>query len=110
MKTGLTASNEAKIKKHLSSVIRYCNKNICIDTWLIDLKSEGYKPEIKEVPAVEYNRTKFNRLTGWEQQQYEKRLNEKKTEYRAIKDNSILVLSKIEYDYFTSLFLQQITM
>lgn len=102
--TTTIAANEAKAKKHLSSTIRYCNKIMCVDTWLIELKIEGYTPEIKEVPAVEYNRTKFNRMTGWEQEQYEKRLNEKKTQYRAVKDNSILVLSKIEYDYFTSLF------
>ncbi len=104
MNTVLNAANEAKIKKHLSSVIRYCNKTMCVDTWLIDLKLDGYTPEVKEVPAIEYNRTKYNRMNGYEQAQYEKRLSERKTEYRAIKSGSILALSKIEYDFFTSLF------
>ena len=103
MNSTLIAANDARVKKHLSSVIRYCNKTMCVDTWLIDLKFEGYKPEIKQVPAVEYNRIKFNRMTGYEQEQYEKRLSEKKTQYRAIKDNNILVLTKIEYDFFISL-------
>jgi hypothetical protein len=54
MNTTFNAAYEAKAKKHLSSVIRYCNKTMCIDTWLIELKQEGYTSEVKEVPAVEY--------------------------------------------------------
>lgn len=97
--------NEAKAKKHLSSVIRWANKTVCIDTWLIDMKNEGYKPEVNEVPAVIFNRTKYNRMTGNEQEQYEKRLSEKKTEYCIRgEDGRSYVISKIEYDFMCSLF------
>lgn len=101
--TNLVNANDAKIKKHLSSAIRYNNKVMCIDTWLIELKQEGYMPEVKQVPAVRYNRVKYNRMEGWEQEQYDKRLSEKKTEYRAIKEDRILVLSKIEFNFFEAL-------
>lgn len=72
--------------------------------WLQHLKENGRVSSIAEVPAVKYDRVKYNRMNWEEQKAYDKRLEEKKTEYRIGEpDGSFFEVSKSEYDYFNSL-------
>jgi len=53
----------------------------------------------KVIPAVEYNRTKFNRMNNDQQVEYEKRLSETKDEYSVVlQSGSFILIPKIVYD------------
>jgi hypothetical protein len=59
------------------------------------------KSEIKDVPAIEYNRVKYNRMDWKEQQIYEQRLKDTKLEYRLfISDNIYYKVNKTLVLYF----------
>lgn len=63
----------------------------------------GWKPEIREVPAIkEVSRTRHNRMDSKEQERYEKRRAEagNKTEYAFVNDTGTsFVVTKAEHDY-----------
>lgn len=104
MTTQLTKANNARSKAHLNEVIRYCGRTMTRQTFLHDLKENGYTPDVAEVPKYEFNRAKYNRMNGWEQAAYEKKMKERKIEYRATKGSTVQPLTKMEYDYFITLF------
>jgi hypothetical protein len=61
------------------------------------------KVEAKEVPKVAFNRAKYNRMDGKQQEEYEKKMKEKKTEYRAFKkDGSFIEIPKMVYESISS--------
>ena len=96
--------NKIKSEKILNGFIRYNNQTITKKEWLNELFKSGYKPEIGTTCPIKYNRVKFNRMNWKEQQEYEKKLSERITEYRAIcKSGSYYPLTKTEYDYFDSI-------
>lgn len=68
------------------------------------LFSQGYKPTIKTVPKIKFDRRKYNQMDGYEQIEYDKKLAETKTEYSAENsEGSSYVLSKKGYEYMVSL-------
>lgn len=99
----LTAANAAKTENHLNELIRYCNKFYTRRGLMNELKGIGWTSEIKEVPKYQYNRIKYNRMDGEQQAEYDKKLKERKTEYRIVFDGHILPLTKIEFEYFNTL-------
>lgn len=102
----ITKAQEVKAQTHLAGLTRYNGIIMKRSEFLEQLKKDGYTPETAEVPAVQYDRRKFNRMNWQEQQVYEKRLAEKKTEYRAQSndDSGFFTLTTTEYKYFCSLF------
>ena len=96
-----------KRENYLNKLINYNGIVMNIRVYLGKLKSEGYLPVVTEVPKYQYNRRKYNNMDHREQEIYEQKLLERKVEYRAVL-GSFYVLSKIEYDYFVSLFLPQL--
>jgi len=98
-------ARQKKAEKHLFKLIRYNNKVISIKDWISTLINEGGKPEIIQVPAVQYSRIKFNRMNYEQQKEYEKRLNTLVPEYRIsfFEDGTHVKLNKTEYKFALSL-------
>ena len=69
--------------------------------WMID-NNKFFSSEIKQVPSIQFNRIKFNRMDGRQQEEYNKKLNTLKTEYRLFYEdhNTFLVVHKKVYEYF----------
>ena len=67
------------------------------------LSKEGYRPEIGQKPRIEYSRTKYNRMEGWQQEEYERKCSEMIPYYKAVGEDSSMPLEKYEYDYFLTL-------
>lgn len=100
----IDSARQKKVENHLSKLIRYKNKVISIRDWITTLINEGGKPEIKQVPAVQYNRIKFNRMNYEQQKEYEKRLNTLVPEYRiSFEDETYFKLNKTEYEFALSI-------
>lgn len=78
--------------------------------YLQELKDLGFAPSIEEVPKFSFNRSKYNRMNGKEQDAYALKLKETKTDYQAVNRASFpktyVSLPKLDYDYFASLFNQ----
>lgn len=106
--TSIEKAQEARAAQALNKNIRYNGLIMPIADYLQTLKQEGYTPAIGEKPRIQYNRVKYNRMSNHrEQEEYERKCNERVTEYRAISPapaTSWVELTKTEYDYFVSLF------
>lgn len=89
---------KGKIKNLLQKKIRFSDGGIY--SWAELVESNKYiKTEIAEIPAVKWNRTKYNRMDNREQLEYEKRMKEKKTEYRLLTDDDMfLKIPKMLFD------------
>lgn len=64
------------------------------------IESGGFTgTDVSEVPVVQYDRAKCNRMDSREQAEYDKRLEEKKTEYRVTRDDDTsFQIPKIVFD------------
>lgn len=100
---------EAKANAHLNQKMRYKEGIMTRREWLNYWMVKGATTKEVQEPKVIYNRIKYNRMTGWEQEEYEKKCNEMKTGYRLNLpgSNSMYDLTKTEYDYFNSLVLSE---
>lgn len=97
--------NKAKADAILNKVFRYPEGTMKRRDWLQYWKDKEATVVAKMVPAIEYNRLKYNRLTGREQEAYEKRCNEKKQGYflYITPEGSSYDITKTEYDHFLTL-------
>ena len=85
----------------LDKLYRFDKYGICSFRSLID-KNVFIKAEIGSVSSVRYNRTKYNRMNGAEQLEYEKKLNKLVSEYRLYYTDTVFtVVTKEVYRYFT---------
>jgi len=100
--SNITAAQKAKAEKALSQLIRHEGVVMTKRAFLGALKREGGRAEITMVPELEYSRTKYNRMSGPEQDIYERRCTEKtKQDYRIyVGSVSFFSVSKTEYDCF----------
>jgi hypothetical protein len=92
----------------LNKVLRYEEGIMSRRDWLKLWQVKG--AEVKEVqePKVIFNRIKFNRLTGKEQEAYEKSCNEMKIGYRLyISERTSYDINKTEYEHFKALQLEE---
>jgi len=63
-------------------------------------KGTFVRTEVKQVPSIDFNRTKYNRMAGKEQEEYEEKLNTLKTEYRLFeRDGAFFRVPKAVYMY-----------
>jgi hypothetical protein len=73
-----------------------------VTTWkdLIDKKTFTMAKKV-DVPAIKYNRRKFNGMNYQEQEEYERRMKETKPEYRLYTDEETFYeVRKTVYDYY----------
>ena len=60
--------------------------------------------EVGEVPSVQYNRVKYNRMDWYQQREYDKKLQKMVPEYRLYTSETMFFpVPKLIYDYFISL-------
>ena len=99
----LLNANEARLQKCLLQRLRLNNEVLTIK----DAINSGkfVSAQSREVPKVKWNRSKFNNMSSWqEQQEYEKKLQEKKTVYELhMPDGCFYEIPKMVYDYYNSL-------
>jgi len=92
--------NNARKEKLLNKIVRTNNKT---DTWKNHIINKTFiKSEEGEVNAIIFNRTKFNKMdNNKEQDNYTKRCNEKKKEYRLYKTEEIFItVPYFVYEFF----------
>jgi len=100
----LTKANEAKAAKALQKLISYKGNTITRAEWLEMMKNKGATTKEAFKCKTQWNRTKFNRLTGAEQAEYERKLSEKTVCYELhLLEGSFYDIDKFEFDYFNRL-------
>lgn len=103
--TRMDKANNTRLKNRLDKLVRYNGGVLTVKEYLHALKDTGYTPEVSEKSSVKYNRIKYNRMGYAEQQEYDRKLEKKIPMYIAInRDKVFNELSKLEFDYFSSLF------
>lgn len=94
----LTAATEARLQKSLAQQFRFSDGIYTLGEYM---ERHAVRVDSKEVPKIEYNRHKFNRMDNRQQAEYEKKLQERKIEYRAHNaDGSFLVIPKMVHDLY----------
>lgn len=85
----------------LAKVFRYPEGIMSRSEWLKYWHIKGATVEEVQVPKIEYNRLKFNRLEGAAQDEYWAKCQEKKQGYSLrLLDGCSYDLTKTEYEYF----------
>ena len=98
-KEALKKGRETIKNRVLNKRIRLRNGSILTYKEAID-KGIFIKAEVARIPSVRWNRRRYNRMTGVEQEEYDKKLEKKKDEYRLyLKDNSFWNVLKLVYEY-----------
>lgn len=105
----LKAAQQAKANKSLNIKMRYPEGIMTRREWLKYWQVKGAFVDIGQKPRIEYSRTKYNRLTGKEQEEYERKCDEKVTSYRLHipGSTSFYDITKTEYDHFNALQLSE---
>ncbi len=92
----------------LNKICRYPEGTMSRRDWLKMWLVKGATVKEEQEPKIQFNRIKFNRLTGSEQIEYEKKCNEMKTAYRLyISDRTSYDINKTEYEHFKALQLEE---
>ena len=95
---------QARINNTLNTEVRYEEGVMTRKEWLLMQFSKGCTVKQVQEPLIQYNRIKYNRMTGREQEEYEKKCNTMKTGYRLnVTERSSFDITKTEYDYFLSI-------
>lgn len=96
--------SEIRAEQLISQKVNYNGIIMTRAEWCEVLKKEGYKSEVGQKPRVQWNRDKYNRLTGFEQIEYEKRCEEMVASYKLVgPDGPFFEVEKTTFDYFNSL-------
>ncbi len=94
---------KAKANAILDTKVRYSEGILTRREWLNLMKSKGARVEESTKPRVMFNRVKYNRLTGWEQEEYERKTKERVICYNLHPENGgFFEITKTEYDYFNN--------
>jgi hypothetical protein len=98
-------AHEARTNKILDTKMRFDGVIMSRRDWLNMWRIKGATAEERQVPLIQYSRTKYNRLSGWEQEEYEKKCAQTKIGYslRLPDGNSSYDITKTEYDYFNNM-------
>lgn len=101
----ISAAQKANFDKHLKSLTRYNDKVMDMASFLLVLVMEGRTGQVAERPKYEYNRRKFNNMSSrQEREEYEEKLKEMITDYRAVHPTgNFISLTRTEYEYFLQL-------
>lgn len=98
--------NQARAEVALSKLIRHNGVVTTKREFIRALVNEGYRPTVELVPELEFNRTKYNRMTNFrgEQDEYYRRCTEKtKKAYYMRLESSGYDISLAEYNFAASL-------
>ena len=99
----LSAALSARMNTALDKVYRFSDAT---ESFRQRIERGVYcRAEAVEVPRVQYNRLKFNRMDGRQQAEYERKLKEKKTEYQlfyADDPDAYTVAPKLVFDWFNA--------
>jgi hypothetical protein len=107
----IATAQKAKAEKALQQLVRSADFGVTTKAEYIRRHKEmGATVSVGEKPKAQWNRTKYNRMNGREQQEYERKMAEMipcyKLHTKSTEDNypSVYIeISKTEYDYFNSL-------
>lgn len=96
---------QAKINTTLDTKVRYREGIMTRREWLNLMKSKGATVEESTKARIMFNRTKYNRMTGKEQEEYERKTNERVICYnlQPAAVSSYFEITKTEYNYFITL-------
>lgn len=92
----LPPRERARVVKTLEGRRMFKGKNMSVREMVESGGFTGIKKHY--VPKYEYNRAKYNRLSGDAQREYDKRMTEMKEEYALTVDNQTLAIPKIVFD------------
>lgn len=100
----LIKANLARLDKALDRKYRFSHG---IDTLRAMIEKGTFShSEQAEVPSVKWNRRKFNRMNGYEQAEYERKLNIMKPQYQLFykecPHGSFIVIPKMVYNWFNT--------
>lgn len=105
MKT--SAALEAKKEKSLNTLVRYEEGTMTRKEWIRLQKRKGATVEESTKNRVQFNRTKYNRMSSYkEQEEYERKCDEKVTcfyLYLPAPERGFYEITKYEFEYFNSL-------
>lgn len=102
--TKITAAQQSKINKILDTEMNFDEDGIMSRREWLRLKlNTGATVATTKVSKVRFDRSKYNRLAGKAQAEYEKSTQETKLEYRITYGPYNSKITKIEYDFFLSL-------
>ncbi len=94
----------AKIEKTINIKMRYPEGIMTRREWLNFHRVKGASVEDKDRNRIDFNRTKYNRMNGHEQEEYERKCAEKVPGYRLnLPDGGFYDITKTEYDYFLNM-------
>jgi hypothetical protein len=73
--------------------------------WMDKAKRDGMVVSVSTKPRIEFNRTKYNRMNGAEQTEYERKTEERVPCYKLHKPSETIYteIRKVDFDYFNSL-------
>lgn len=98
------AAIQAKTDKALNTQVRYPEGIMTRREWIKLMHSTGATVKEAFKSKIQYNRTKYNRMTGAEQEEYERKLQEKTVCYELhLSNGGFFDILKCEYDLFNSL-------
>ena len=99
----LTNANKARSKKALDKLYRFSDHGVKSFRQLID-KGIFVRAERAQVPSVKWNRVKYNRMNWPEQQEYEKKLDKTKSQYRLWYDEDVFTdVPKYVFEYYNEI-------
>jgi hypothetical protein len=103
VQNNMEIAQRKRAEKSLGTLVRY-NEGIMSKKEWIDIKKNNGCIVAKELGnRICFNRIKYNRMSGEEQTEYEKKCNQKVIKYRLYEPNGTFYdISKAEYDYFNS--------
>ena len=100
----MTTIQQKRIEATLNKLINYQEGLMSRKQWLKLKFNEGCKAIEVTVPKYKYNRLKYNRMSGYDQNIYEAKMKETKISYELKElDNCFYDITKIEYNYFKAL-------
>ena len=101
MNNDLTAANAARLEKCLKERLKIDGEIVTFAEAIKEMKFE--KAGSYEVPRIEFDRRKYNRMDNYKDQaEYERKCAEKKTVYALYLPNSTshFIVPKMVHDYF----------
>jgi len=107
MANNIKKALSAKTEKFLSVQMNYRRFGVLTRKQFCHKMFElGAIPSIKQIPRVQYDRSKFNRMDYKKQREYEKLLAKTKPEYQLYYPDEVgicAIITKTEFNYFLSL-------
>ena len=100
----MTAIQEKRIEATLNKIINYDEGLMTRKKWLQIKFNEGCNVFEITTPKYKYSRSKYNRLSGQEQEEYDKKQQETKIGYELREPAKYSYdITKIEFNYFKTL-------